>query len=462
MSYNFLPYDQDQLQLMPPSLHDWVAEDSLVRFMSDLVEEFDARGRLSGFYAKRREDGWGRASYHPRMMVKITLYGYIVGTRSSRKIARALEENVAFRYLSGNQRPDHRTISDFRTANLTEWQALFVEVLELCRQAKLVKMGIVAMDGRKIAANASIDRNRSQKKLQKLAAEILKEAEETDAREDQQYGVENRGDELPPEARTREGRKKMIDRALAEIDRMKKKAAEDQAERVREWDDAKARGEKRMGPRPSLTPRKRKRDQIEKFQPNLTDPDSRVLKTRRGWLQGYNGQIVVDCDSQVIVAHALTNEADDSVHLQMLLNRCEEQAGERPAVGLADAGFWSAANARLSDEGTELLIAVEAASRFRKNATGESHAKRRKTKGRPTGPEAEAMREKLAAKRDTYKLRSKTVEPVFGQMCMRGLNEFLLRGLPKAAGEWSLFAISHNILKLFRSGWSPKRPLIAG
>lgn len=452
MSYNFLPYDQDQFLLMPPSLNEWVAEGSLARFVSDLVDDLDGRGKLAVIYGKYRADGWGRASYNPRMMVKIILLGYVVGVRSSRKLAGALNQDVRFRYLAANQTPDFRTISDFRKENLAELESLFVEILELCKEAGLVKMGVVAMDGRKVAGNAAIERNRSRRELEKLVKRMLQEAEETDAREDELFGRDKRGDELPDELQTKAGRKKRIQEAIEQIEALKKQAEEEQAKRVQEWEEAAARGERKKGKKPSLKPRKRKLDQIEKFKANPTDPESRVMKTRRGWVQGYNGQVAVDCESQVIVAHVLTNEADDCAHLPVLLKCCEEQAGARPEKGLLDAGYWSAANAALSDEHTELFIAVERESRM------SGRVKVGTKQSPPEGPEAEAMRRKLTTEdgRNTYKKRSKTVEPVFGQMSMRDLNRFLLRGIRKAAGEWSLFSSGHNILKLFRSGWWPQ------
>lgn len=445
--YNFLPYNQDQLYLMPPSLSEWVEEGSLARFLSDLVDEFDEGGKLAAFYARYREDGWGRSAYHPCLMVKVLLYGYAVGVRSSRKLAQALERDVAFRYLAANQQPDFRTLADFRKEHLAALDGLFVEVLELCKRAGLAELGTVALDGRRVAGNAALERNRTREQLRTVVQQILEEAEETDAREDELFGKDKRGDELPEELRTREGRLKRIREALAQSELEKKKLEERQAERVRAWEAL----EVKKGPRPKLQPRQRERRQLEKFRANTTDPESRTLKTRKGWIQGYNGQAMVDCSSQVIVAQDLTNEADDRAHLPRMLARCQEQAGGRPRQCLADAGHWSEENARLEQEGTELFIAVDAAAEMRNQF-------RKANKRAKHLPEARKMREKLSSKRgrEIYKQRGRTVEPVFGQMVMRDLNRFLLRGLTKVRAEWSLWCTSHNLLKVWRAGWIPK------
>ena len=198
MSYHFLPYAQEQLYLMPPALTDWVAEGSLARFVSEILEEMDRDGTLATFYAQYREDGWGSAAYHPLMMVKVLVYGYSVGLTSSRRIAQALEDQVAFRYLAANQVPDFRTIADFRKRHLTALEGLFVHVLRLCREAGLVTMGRVALDGRKVAANAALDQNRTLAGIEREVHRLLEEAERVDRAEDQQYGPDRRGGGVPP------------------------------------------------------------------------------------------------------------------------------------------------------------------------------------------------------------------------------------------------------------------------
>lgn len=423
-----------------------MVDGSLARFVSDMVDELDAEGELQDFYRQYRADGWGRAAYHPCMMLKVVLYGYAVGVRSSRKLAQALHYDVGFRYLAANQQPDFRTISDFRKLHLTALEGLFVTSLDLCRKAGLVDLGCVALDGRKLRGNTTPASSRTREQLQKLAQEILQDAERIDMEEDQLLG-DKRGDELPEELQTAAGRRQRIREALKQAKAEKEQLEERQAERVKAWEEAKANGQKRLGPRPSDRPHTQQMERAERYRANITDPDSRLLKTRRGWIQGYNAQAMVDCKHQVIVAQDVTNEADDRVHLDLLLQRCVEQAGKRPRKCLADAGYWSEENAKLGGDETQLLIAVD-----RESVTlaqdGRSHTRKRKKL-----PEAVKMRARLETEdgRAEYRKRASTVEPVFGQMYERGLNQFLLRGARKVRAEWSLMCSTHNLLKLFRS-----------
>lgn len=458
MAYNFLPYDQDQLYLMAPSIREWVGEDSLARFMSDVVDHFEAQGKLASFYAGRREDGWGRASYHPVMMVKVLLYGYAVGIRSSRKIERALEELVPFRFLAANQQPDFRTIATFRTEHLEALNELFTEVLELCQEGGLVKLGRVALDGRKVKANAAPERNRTREQLRKEVKAILAEAERIDGEEDALYGEDKRGDELPEGLRKREERLKRLREAQARLEARAKEAEEEQAAKLRKREaEERAAGKKKRGRKPKSA-KKVGEEVADRVKTNLTDPESRIMKTRRGWVQGYNAQALVDCASQVIVAADVTQAENDVGQLAPMLERCEQETGRRPEQCLADAGYWSEANAGLEDEGTELFIATTKDWKQRKAL---------REQGPPRGriPKDASIRDRMERKLRTkrgqqiYRDRSCTVEPVFGQMHERALNDFLLRGIRKARGEWSLFTTTHNLLKLWRSGW---RPALAG
>jgi transposase len=253
MAHNFLPYNQDQLYLLPPSVRDWVAEGSLACFISDLVNELASKGELAAFFAKYRADGWGRAAYHPCMMLKVLLYGYAIGVRSSRKLAHALLYDVAFRYLAANQQPDFRTISDFRKLHLPAIEGLFVTVLGICRKAGLVDLGCVALDGRKLPGNTTPASSRTQEQLRRIAQEILKEAEEVDAEEDQRLG-DKRGDELPEELQTAEGRRQRIREALAQAKAERERVEQEQAKRIEEWEKSKVEGRKNIGPKPSATP----------------------------------------------------------------------------------------------------------------------------------------------------------------------------------------------------------------
>lgn len=451
MAYNFRPYALDQMYLMPPSILDWVSEESLVRFVSDVIDSLESAGELAPFYSKYREDGWGSAPYHPRMMVKVLVYGYSVGVTSSRRIAQALENDIAFRYLSANQQPDFRTISDFRKDHLKALEGFFVEVLALCREAGLAKMGRVALDGRRVAANAALDENRTVEGIEAEVKRILEEAERVDAQEDQRYGEEHRGDELPEGLCTREGRLARLREAHRRLEEAQRQVKEQQAQKIEQRRrEEEACGQKKRGRKP-----KPPEEVVDKeAKANITDPESRILKTRYGWLQGYNGQAMAECASQVIVACDVTQEENDVHQLEAMLVRCEEQAGRRPAELLADAGYWSEENTRLDSEGTEFFIATKKDWKQRKAL---------REKGPPRGripsdaTPRDLMERKLLTRRGrmAYKQRGATIEPVFGQMAMRGLNRFWLRGVEKVKTEWSLWCTTHNLLKLWRSGWSP-------
>jgi transposase len=451
MGYNFRPYAQEQMYLMPPSIMDWVSEGSLACFVSEVMDEMDGEGKLVSFYARYRGDGWGNAPYHPLMMVKILVYGYCVGVTSSRRIAQALENDISFRYLATNQQPDFRTISDFRKEHWKALKTLFVEVLALCREAGLAKMGRVALDGRRVAANAALDQNRDAKGIAAEVRRILEEAERVDAEEDQRYGKDCRGDELPEALRTQEGRLARLKEARRRLEEAERQSKEQQAKKLKARQrEEEPSGQKKRGRKPKPP------DEVvdKEAKVNIADPDSRILKTRRGWVQGYNGQAVADCDSQVIVAQDVTQDENDVHQLGPMVARCEEQAGQRPTELLADAGYWSEENAKLEDEHTEFFIATKKDWKQRKAL---------REKGPPRGripkdaPPRDLMERKLLTRRGrkAYKERGPSIEAVFGQMAMRGLSRFWLRGAEKVKTEWSLWCTTHNLLKLWRSGWSP-------
>lgn len=431
MSYHFLPYEQDQLYLMPPSVQDWVGEASLARFVSDVVDQLSSAGRLEGFYAQYREDGWGAAAYHPVMMVKVLLYGYSVGVVSSRKIARALEQDVGFRYLAANQQPDHRTVNTFRTAHREALEGLFVEILELCKEAGLVKLGRVALDGTRVQGNSALERKMTRAQLQQAVQELLEMSDAADRAEDAEHGADARGDELPEELRKREKRKRVLEAAQARLDERRDELQEAQRELIVER-------EKRKGTKRGRKPKDPEEvDLPAKTTVNLTDPESQTLSTRKGWVQGYNAQAMVDCESQVITAEQITQDHNDLHQLVPMLGRCEKQAGARPGMALVDAGYWSKENAE-SGEGTVLLIALPARAKNVKS---------------PPSPERVEMEARLAEEENkkAYAQRKSTVEPVFGQMRTRGLRSFGLRGKVKAGLEWSLWCTTHNLLKLWRA-----------
>ena len=452
MAYNFLPYEEQQLYLLPTSIKDWVRGDSLARFVGETVDLLDQRGQLTGFYTGYRKDGWGHPAYHPRMLVKVLVYGYCIGVTSSRKLAAACENDIALRYLTANQQPDFRTISDFRKDHVSALNELFVEVLELCKEAGLVKLGRVALDGRKIPGNASLDQNRDEEWLQKEVTKLLAEGEGVDTEEDEQYGKERRGDELPPGLRTHDERMKRLQAALERIEDKKHQAAVQQQGKIekRRREEAES-GKKKRGRKPK-DPEVATMEAAKKTKANVTDPESRIMKTRRGWVQGFNGQAAAECENQVIVAQDVTQEENDVRQLGPMLKRCEQQAGRRPSELLADAGYWSEENAKLESEETELFIATTKDWKQRK-AMREAAPPRGRI---PNGLLArDRMERKLLTKRgkEAYRQRGSTIEAVFGQMVMRGLARFLLRGLEKVRAEWSLWCTTHNLLKLWRSGW---------
>ena len=451
MARNFIPIDREQSYLMPPSLRDWLGEDDLAWCVLNAVGVMD----LSAFEGKYRADGWGAAAFPPSMMAPLLLYAYCVGERSSRKIERACETDVAFRVVAANRKPDHATIARFRRKNLKELEELFTQILALCAEAGLVKVGIVAIDGTKVAANASLAANRTHdgltQEIEKDVKRMLAEAEAADAEEDRLYG-EKRGDELPEELRTEKGR---IERLRECKERLEREAAERAAEQQRKIDERavkeEATGKKLRGRKPAApdpTP-------SEKAKANVTDPESRIMRTRKGYVQGYNAQAAVT-EEQIVVAAEVTQEANDKKQLHPMVEETVESleaAGveEKPAVALADAGYWSEANAEGADpDGPELFIATTKDWKQRKAVR-----ERPPPRGRIPGDISprDRMERKLLTKRGRglYRLRSQTVEPVFGQIKgVRGCDRFLLRGLDGASGEWKLLCGTHNLLKLWR------------
>lgn len=419
----FRPYDQDTLLLMPPSLHDWVDPAGLAAFLSDLVDELD----LAPFLAAHDEPR-GMPPYHPRMMLKVLLYGYASGVTSSRRIEERLGSDVGFMFLAGLARPDHKTIAEFRRRHLAAFGALFLEVLHLCQKAGLVKLGRIAIDGTKLKANASKHKAMSYARMGEreavLEAEvraILDEAEAVDAAEDAQFG-DARGDELPAELRRRESR-------LARI-REAKAALEEEA-RERTGD-------------PDALPEQR-------AQRNFSDPESRIMLSKPdGWIYGYNVQIAVDDGHQVIVATSVSADPTDSGALPALVNQIETNTGRRPKKVLADAGYASDDNlAHLEARGIDAYVATR---RDRHGAKPQAAPRGRIPAGLSR---RERMARKLATKRGRaeYRRRKAIVEPVFGQTKeARGFRRFRLRGRVKVTAEWHLVCAVHNLGKLFRSG----------
>ena len=442
MRKTYRPYEPDQQLLLPAALGEWLLEDHLAYFISDVGDQLD----LSEITARYEQESRGGAPYHPRMMVKVLLYGYCIGVSSSRRIAQRLHEDIAFRVLAANNSPDFRTISDFRKDNLDALSGLFLQVLVLCQQAGLVKLGHVALDGTKVRANASKHRAMSYGRMREREGELMAEveelvrvAEEVDADEDQRYGKDKRGDELPDELAFREGRLEKIREAMASLESEAQRAAE----------QSEAEGKEHTG-LPD-----------DKAQHNFTDGESRIMPAPEGrdFVQAYNPQAVVDSAHQVIVAARATNQTSDKQQAVTMVEEAMDNVGAVPREVSADAGYYSAqAVEGLYGLGVDSFVAPEKT----RHGTVVPPAPRGRIPSHLSP--RDRMRRKLQTRcgRQRYSLRMQTVEPVFGQIKQgRGFRQFLLRGLQKVGGEWSLICTTHNLLKLFRCrvGLSRRAPL---
>ncbi len=391
------------------------------------------------------------------MMVSLLLYAYCEGQRSSRKIEKLCERDVGFRIVAANMKPDHSTIARFRRKNLKELEELFTQILRLCGEAGLVKVGVVAIDGTKVKANAALAPNRTheaiEKEIKREVTKMLAEAETVDREEDGRHG-KKRGDELPEDMRVRKTR---IERLRECKERLEREAEERAASQQKKIDERAAKEEATGKKLRGRKPKEPDPTPSEKARANVTEPESRIMKTRKGYVQGYNAQAAVT-EEQIIVAAEVTQEANDVKQLHSTIEKTAENlqgAGveERVGTALADAGYWSEANVKnAGPEGPELFI-----------ATKKDHKQRKAARERPPPrgriPKDLSCRERMERKlmtrrgRALYKKRSRTVEPVFGQIKdARGCDRFLLRGLDGVSGEWKLLCGTHNLLKLWRSG----------
>jgi len=442
MSKNFRPWKIDEAQLLPPSVQDYVPKDHLSRLIVALVREELDLSAVAGSYRSTL----GQPPFDPRMMTALLLHGYASGIYSSRRIARAAVERADFMMIVAGDAPDFRTISEFRRRHLRALAALFVQVLKLAEKAGLVRLGHVALDGSKIKANASKHKAMSYARMKQreaeLAAEVegwLKAAAAADAEEDRLYG-DKRGDEMPAWVADKEKRLEKIREAKAALEAEAKAAAEEERRRRAEAEDKrKAEGRKKSGKTPAPPP-----DEPDgKAQRNFTDPQSRILKTKDGYIQAYNAQAAVDAEAQIIVAHGLTPGMSDQDQLVPLIDAIKDNLGRRPKEASADAGYLSEAN----------LAALAAREVSPYLATGRAkHPDEAKRK--ITGPLTRAMWTKLkrAGRRSRYRLRKQIVEPVFGQIKQaRGFRQFLLRGIEKVGAEWALICTAHNLTKLARA-----------
>jgi len=461
----FKPYNPDQLFLLPPALRDWLPEGHLALFLSDVVDHaLDLTPILATY---ETGDGRGQPPYHPALLVKLLVYGYCTGKPSSRKIEQATYEEVPYRVLAANQHPDHDSIAAFRQTHLAALAGLFTQVLALCQQAGLVKLGHVALDGTKMLANASKHKAMSygrmgeaERQLAQEVAALLAQAQQVDAAEDAQYGKGRRGDELPAELARRESRLAKLREAKAALEgeaRAEAAAAATvaQAKLAERERTAETTGRKPTG-RPPRVPDPTQATPKPKAQRNFTDPESRIMKdgATKSFVQAYNAQAAVDSAAQIIVAAAVTQDANDKQQLVPMLTQVVTNAGETPAIASADSGYFSAAAVTAEAlAGIELYVAPD-----------------RQKHGEAPGPvpvpvpedgttAIAAMRAKLqtAAGHAVYALRKAIVEPVFGQIKdTRGFRRFSFRGTLKVRAEWLLICLTHNLLKLFRAGWRPQ------
>lgn len=447
MSKTYRPYEPDQLFLMPPSLSDWLPVGHMVYFVREILDTID----LSPITCVYEDETRGNPPYHPKMMTGILLYGYCYGIVSSRKLERHCLEDVAFRVLAANNQPDHRTISDFRKLHLPTLEHLFVEVLQLCQKAGLVKFGHISLDGTKLKANASKHKamsygrmKKDTKRLQKEISELLRQAGETDEREDRLYGKDRRGDELPEELTRRETR-------LARIKDAKRALEQEAKEQAEKDDQPKPPPDKQLPMAKVKTEQNTttgKEEVADCAQRNFTDPDSRIMPYQKTFVQGYNAQVAVDSAHQIIVATDLSNNPTDDTLLPFMIAHLPR----KPRAFSADAGY------SVTDENLKYLkkkridgyIAIK----------GEKHDRLTVPAKSPRGPIPrdltikERMKRKLLTVKGQriYARRKCIAEPPIGQIKqVQGFRQFSLRTHVKARAEWFLVTAAHNLRKLFRA-----------
>ena len=447
MSKTYRPWNPNQQWLLPPSVQDWLPENDLVYFILDTVNELD----ISAITEKYEQEERGYPPYNPRMMMALLIYAYCRGIFSSRKIMQACEERLTFRVIVGDDIPNWRTISDFRKLHLKELEGLFIQVLQLCQKAGLVKLGHIALDGTKVKANASRHKAMSygrmqqeEKRLKEEIHQLLSKAEAVDQQEDKEYGADRRGDELPKELARRESRLKRIQQAKKALEAEAKAAAE-QARTERQADcnkDDKPKGGRRLKPVSDIP--------ADNKQYNFTDPESKIMKvSNKGWDQCANAQAAVDSHKQIIVACDVTNETNDKRQFEPMLEKAQENAGKdkRIKAASADTGYYSESNIEYAED--KQIDAYIATEKVKHSAPPVKAPRGRMPKDLTT---KEKMARKLRTKkgRATYSKRKSIVEPVFGQIKRaRGFVQFSLRGLDKMRGEWTLVCMTHNLLKVF-------------
>jgi len=421
MAKTYRDWTPEQAVMFPATPMDFVGKEELGPFISSLVMEHLDLSEILEQYEEER----GYPPFHPGMMTALLLYSYAVGIYSSRRIAKACKQRVDFLALTGMQMPDHRTVNLFRQRHLKSLEGMFDQVLKLCEKAGLIKLGHVALDGTRIRANASKQKSLTYKSMksseERLKAEVqrwFKEAERIDREEDQLYGADKSGDKLPEWVSNKQERLKRIQQAKAEL-------------------EAEAKAEAERGPDPNKTGHKRKPTGVpaEKTQRNLTDGDSRILKSGEVFIQGYNAQVAVDSHRQIIVAQSLSNSGSDMHQMIPLLKQIRAKLRRQAKEASLDSAYCS-----------EFNLKKLVKHHIRGYVSTRLHRKRRKV-----GRWVARMRRRLAqgGRRSRYRLRKQIVEPVFGQIKQcRGFRQFLLRGKDKLTGEWSLICTAHNLVKL--------------
>ena len=441
MGSGFAPYEPDQALLLPPSLRDWLPDDHLCYFIADTVDQLDIAPITSAY----RRSGSGNVAYHPLLMLKLLIYGYCQGIMSSRKLAKEIDENVAFRILAAGQRPSHRSLSRFRQQHIDAFASIFAQVVQIAGETGIAKMGTLAVDGTKVKANASKHKAMSYERMQaeeeRLNTEIaalLKAAEDEDALEDIQFGPDFRGDEVPEELQRREQRLATIRAAKARLEARKREEEADAIARDAEADQIeKETGRKKRGPKriqPAGTPK-------PKDQENFTDPDSRIMKASSGGFdQCYNAQAGVDGEQQIIVAAEVTQSAADTNQLLPMVKQASDITGQQPKCVLADAGYRSEQNFEaLETDGVEAIVSI--------GKEGRTHSIG------PDKPATKKMQCKLKTKRGRalYATRKHVVEPVFGWIKRgQGFRAFSMRGLRKVSAEWKLVCLAQNLRRMHR------------
>jgi transposase len=433
MAKGYRTYLPEQELLLPPSLREWLPEQHLVYFVSDVVDQLD----LSAMYAVYEKEKRGQPPYDPRLMTKLLVYGYCTGVFSSRRIQKRLQEDIPFKVLAAGNEPDFRTISDFRKIHIERLQNLFEQVLAMALECGAIKLGRVSLDGTKLKANASKHKAMSyarmqekQKQLKEEVKQLLEQAAAADEQEDRQYG-DKRGDELPEELRRRETRLAKIKEAKKVLEQRARDKAAEVGKSAEEAKRAKPEG---------------------KDQYNFTDAESRIMKSGDGFVQGFNAQAAVEPELLLIVGQSVTEETNDKKQLKPMVELIEQQSGQRPEAILADNGYCSEENLKHLESTDQPERAIEGFIATGKQKHGEHRLPAKRGPLPKNATRVDQMKRKLQTKvgKAVYAARKCVVEPVFGQIKQaRGFRQFLLRGKKKVKGEWALVCLTHNILRLF-------------